>query len=927
MSRHPKHPLASSHTIQPAIVVRFGAAVATVIAAALLRFWLQPSLGDRLPFATFSIGVIIASWYGGLWPGLLALVLGSVAGIYLFTEPYGSLWLFKIEDYLSLATYLIIGLATVGFSGQLRTARFRSEYHRMMAEAEIRERDRISQALNESETRFRMMADSAPLMIWVHDPDRRCEYVSKGWCTFTGQSFDEALDAGWLEAVHPEDRQWLAPARLSAMERQQPFTFEYRLLHHSGAYRWVLDRGVARFTSGGDYLGYIGTIMDISERKAGEETLREREERFRVALANSAIVVFMQDMNLRYTWIYNLMPDLHPEAVLGKTDLEVHIPGVAQRLTEIKQQVLNTGRGTHTEVEVYLNERWLTYEMTLEPLRNDSGEVIGLTGAAHDITDRKRVERALRASEERLRIILENIPVMVVGVSADGVPLFWNRECERVTGYDASDVLGSTSLTTLLSIDSEVRGLLVGDRDETEGAHLSWVVPLTAKDGARRYIAWTNISKRYPIPGWANWAIGIDVTEQHKAQDRANRLQTVTAKLSEAVTPQEVAQLIVSPDFAAMGAHIGVIGVISDDRTITLTSSKHELPEEINSQFRSLSVDAPTPLSDCIRTRQPIWLESASAYRECYPELAAATYPYTHTQALVCLPLIVEGHILGAVGLTFPEPRTFDSLDRGFLIALAQQCAQALDRARLYEAEAVARREAEKANELKTRFLAMISHELRTPLTSIKGFTSTMLAPDVNWDQENLNEFLQIIDSEAEKLADLVEQLLDVSTLQAGTLRIYPSPQRLTDIVQISMAQLLNLTSQHELLIDVSEGLPPVLADGQRIAQVIGNLVGNAAKYSPPYTRISISAHLQDAHVQVEVSDEGEGIPADSHTWIFEAFRQGNKQHKGAGLGLAICKGLVEAHGGTIWVADRGGPGTTIAFTLPIAREAIFDTA
>jgi PAS domain S-box-containing protein len=244
------------------------------------------------------------------------------------------------------------------------------------------------------------------------------------------------------------------------------------------------------------------------------------------------------------------------------------------------------------------------------------------------------------------------------------------------------------------------------------------------------------------------------------------------------------------------------------------------------------------------------------------------------------------------------------------------------ERATLLRHEQAARAAAEEANELKLRFLAMISHELRTPLTSIKGFTSTLLAPDVEWQPESQREFVAIMDEEADKLTDLVEQLLDVSRLQAGTLRISPQRQQVVDALNVAMAQLQTITVNHQFLLDVPTNLPPVTMDSQRIAQVLVNLVANAAKFSPPHSRITVAARLQGHTVQLDVSDEGDGIPKADRAWIFEAFRQSERRggrQRGAGLGLAICKGLIEAHGGQIWIQDGSTDGTTISFTLKVA--------
>jgi PAS domain S-box-containing protein len=232
------------------------------------------------------------------------------------------------------------------------------------------------------------------------------------------------------------------------------------------------------------------------------------------------------------------------------------------------------------------------------------------------------------------------------------------------------------------------------------------------------------------------------------------------------------------------------------------------------------------------------------------------------------------------------------------------------------------------SNEMRLRFLAMISHELRTPLTSIKGFASTLLANDVSWGPEEQHEFIYTIDVEADKLTEMIDQILDLSRLETGMLRINPERARVSDVVTMTLPQLQALTNDHRLMLDVPEDAPALRIDRQRMAQVFLNLVGNAAKFSAPGTAIRLSAHRVDSGVRVDVSDEGPGIAPQDRKQVFEAFRRGNdsrvKHTKGAGLGLAICKGIVEAHGGRIWIED-GDPqarGTTISFVLPLNGTA-----
>jgi K+-sensing histidine kinase KdpD len=289
------------------------------------------------------------------------------------------------------------------------------------------------------------------------------------------------------------------------------------------------------------------------------------------------------------------------------------------------------------------------------------------------------------------------------------------------------------------------------------------------------------------------------------------------------------------------------------------------------------------------------------------------------------VPMTVRGHVLGA--MTFAASasgRHYTESDLVLAEELGRRAALAVDNARLYSIEQQARQEAEKANALKLQFLGMVSHELRTPLTSIKGFASTLLSTDIAIASEQQQNFLSIIDAESDRLRGLVDQLLDLSSLQAGTLQIFPERQPIGALLDIARAQLVTLTQAHQLEWYVPDDRLPVMADALRIAQVLVNLVGNAAKYSPPGTTITLAAVREGAMALISVADEGPGIAVDERQQVFELFYQSAQAKgrlKGVGLGLAICKGLVEGHGGRIWIDAERQTGTQICFTLPLNSE------
>lgn len=242
-----------------------------------------------------------------------------------------------------------------------------------------------------------------------------------------------------------------------------------------------------------------------------------------------------------------------------------------------------------------------------------------------------------------------------------------------------------------------------------------------------------------------------------------------------------------------------------------------------------------------------------------------------------------------------------------------------------FATDATRRKKAEEANELKSRFLAMISHELRTPLTSIKGFATTLLADEAGFTREEEHEFIGIISEEADKLTALIEQLLILTRLQAGNFKLKNEVLSIQQLLDVVRPKLDELCAKHKLSIHLPETPINLQVDKQRIATVLSNLIHNACKYSPFDTPITVNVHVCDGMAQFDITDKGRGIKPEDREIVFEAFYQVTKRPwgelHGAGLGLAICQGLVKAHGGRIWVQaqEPDSKGTTISFSLPIS--------
>jgi signal transduction histidine kinase len=226
-------------------------------------------------------------------------------------------------------------------------------------------------------------------------------------------------------------------------------------------------------------------------------------------------------------------------------------------------------------------------------------------------------------------------------------------------------------------------------------------------------------------------------------------------------------------------------------------------------------------------------------------------------------------------------------------------------------------------DEMKSQLLSTVSHELRTPLASIKGFATTLLREDVEWDEASRHEFLSIIDKESDRLSELIGNLLDMSRIEAGTLRMEPEPTDLHPILEETVAGFRMMTHDHRFHLRLPSSLPLAMADPRRARQVLRNLVENAVKYSPEGGPITIRAEVRADAIQISVADQGIGIDPQQLNSVFDRFYQvdsaSTRKVGGSGLGLSICRAIVEAHHGEIWAESQPGVGSTFYFTLPVA--------
>ena len=409
-----------------------------------------------------------------------------------------------------------------------------------------------------------------------------------------------------------------------------------------------------------------------------------------------------------------------------------------------------------------------------------------------------------------------------------------------------------------------------------------------------------------------------------RAADRTGRLRRTAEALSSALTPIAVARVIVSEGLPALGASASEVALLSADGVVLELMAVSGLPSDVADAWRRFPVASHVPLADAVRTMDSVVLTSPEDIVRRYPDLAPVL-DRVHVRSMIVKPMIVDGRPIGSLAFSFSGPRTFDQDDLTFTRTLGQQCAQALERARLFAAEQSARADAEAANRAKTEFLAMMSHELRTPLNAIAGYTELLELGISGPVSDMQREQLGRIRRSQRHLLGIIEDLLDLSRLEHGMpadIELGPLPvnETLGSLEALIAPQLRarNLT----YIYNPGEGELVAYGNRARVEQIVLNLLSNAIKYTAPGGRIGLSSGIHEGRVEIRVSDTGHGIPREKLDAVFEPFTRVEmdltRTTEGTGLGLAISRHLARAMTGDLTARSEVGRGSIFTLTLPL---------
>ncbi|WP_309888532.1 ATP-binding protein [Archangium sp.] len=538
-----------------------------------------------------------------------------------------------------------------------------------------------------------------------------------------------------------------------------------------------------------------------------------------------------------------------------------------------------------------------------------------------------RAEEVLRDSEERFRTSFEDAPIGMALVGLDGRFLNVNDSLCQLVGYSQKELPTKTfqDITHPEDLDLDLANMRRLRQGEISSYQLE--KRYIHKAGHLVTILLTGSVVRDARGEPLHFIAQIqDISERKQLEQTWRFLAEAGPRLAASLDPQTTLATVARLAVPTL-ADWCVVDLLGDDERVHWVESMAATPEKTQVLREMLAAHPHDPsrqgrlVAHVLRTGQPMLLpEITGAVLEATAEDAHHLELLRRLEPLsvIIVPLLAREHILGVIILATSESgHRYGERDLALAQELARRAALAIDNARLHE-------QSEQATRMRDEVLRIVAHDLRTPLNVINLSAGSLLRRSPE-ERATDTKPLESIRKAVERSTRLIEDLLDVARMEAGRLSVDRGPEESASLVQevADLHRALAEAKSIQLTVSVPEDAPAVFADHDRVLQILSNLLGNALKFTPEGGRVSLQVEPMGSRVRFSVCDTGRGIPAEDLPYLFEPFWQACAGRKeGAGLGLAIVKGLVEAHGGHLWVESSPGVGSTFFFTLPTLEEA-----
>jgi len=739
-------------------------------------------------------------------------------------------------------------------------------------------KQQVEQALRDSEPRFRALAVHSPTGIFQTDLAGNSLFINDRYGTIAGVAAGEAAGLGWLRTLHQEDREEFLARWQEATISQSEFALEYRFVHDDGTLRWVLGNAVPLSDDQGEVIGYLGNVLDITQRKQAEEALRASAQRFRLLSNSSPMGIFLSDEKGHIVYTnprFQTIADLGDEELSGLGFLDAVHPDDRE---QAKQSWLAIACSTRLhDVErryIHRDGRILWIRARSEPLIGPTGAVLGRVGSVEDITDRRNAEKELRRSEAGHRLLAEYSTDMISKHLPDGRFQYVSPACRHLLGYEPAELVDQNVYDYFHPEDlAAIREL---HPSTAEPLHIPTIAyRVRRKDG--QYIWFETVSKSVVDPDSGSIlkiiAVSRDITVRRRAAERLSRSEARMRGI-----------LDTAGDGIVTVNEAGLIELFNPGAERLFG---YRAEEALGQDIRMLMGPADAAH---FGHRARTWVGSRRSVAE-----TRQVFGKRKDGTLCELELRVGETVIAG-----------KSIYTGILHDVSER--RRTERM-LRESEKLA---------AAGRISARIAHEINNPLAGIKN--SFLLVKDAIPASHPYYGYVGRIEDEINRIARIVRQMFDLYRPDHVTLREIS----LGDTIQDVVALLTTLAPARAVKfeVDTQAVQRSVRLPEDSVRQVLYNIIANALDASPPGGVVRVKAWLADGSVQVSVSDEGPGIPATVRPHIYEPFftTKDAQGTGGLGLGLPISRGIVEALQGKIEFESSVGSPTVFQVTIPLLR-------
>jgi PAS domain S-box len=789
--------------------------------------------------------------------------------------------------------------------------------------------------------------------LWSAEDDWPVAFVSENISQF-GYTPEDLISGkmNYGDIIHPGDLDHVR-TDVSELEVQGKMFFskEYRLMTKSGKVRWVTERSHLIRDEKGDPAYYQGIIIDVTERKKAEETALASEKKYRLIFENSPLGIFhfnekgiITHCNEKFLEIMALKSK---EDIIG-FDLGASI--VDKDMKKAVDDALSRKQGffegeyhtVSTDITIYIKAYY-------SPNIAEDGSFLGGIGVFEDISEKKKAEDAVLEAEKKYRLIFENSPVGIFHFNEEGIVSHCNEKFLQIIGVENKDkVIGFNMVTQIHDEDMKkaISDVLSRKSGHFEGKYH------TVISGKDLYLK-ADFSPNLADDGTLLGGIGIygDVSIRKRAEEALrldeSRLEALL-KISHVtdLSLSGVADFVQEEAVRLTQSKIGYLAFLNDSgKKLIIYSWSQSIMDKCKVKGKKLeyTIEETGLWGEPIRQKKAVIVNDFDA-----PNPLKHGYPEGHIRLrrYMSIPIFDGKKIVGVAGVGNKD-EDYDKTDvrqltlfmEGMWKLIQRQKSEdtlreyANELSKVNEELSKTNEELSQANEelksldrMKDDFLSNVSHEFKTPLTSIQGYSQLISDGTLGEVNEQQQKAVETVLRNSERLRRLVDSLLYLSRAQSGKLNYSFEKFSIKDILEHSVQDLaLQAASKNiELVTDIPSDLPQLVLDRDKMMDVFVNLIDNAVKFTHDGGKVTVSAHVSEGSMYMDVEDTGIGIPEDKIPMLFQRFYQVDssvkRRYGGTGLGLYICKKIVEDHKGDIYVSSEEGKGTTVHVRLPLEQ-------